>query len=94
MAWSGAESKSSRNVLFKSIFHLDFQIEGWYLLPPAYSSDFNPVELAFAKLKVHLRQAAARLLNDLHSSLSIALARFRLNTVEASFITIPILLSK
>ena len=32
-------------------------------LPP-YSPDLNPIELAFAKLKAHLRQAAARSLED------------------------------
>ncbi len=30
------------------------------LFLPAYSPDFNPIELAFAKLKQHLRTAAAR----------------------------------
>ena len=44
-------------------------------LPP-YSPDLNPIELAFAKLKAHLRQAAARTLDDLHSSLAKALNSF------------------
>jgi hypothetical protein len=34
------------------------------------------MELAFAKLKAHLRQAAARTLDDLHSSLAMALDSF------------------
>jgi transposase len=32
---------------------------------PAYSPDFNPIELAFAKHKSHLRQAAGRILDEL-----------------------------
>lgn len=34
------------------------------LLPP-YSPDFNPIELAFSKIKAHLKKAAARTLADL-----------------------------
>jgi transposase len=51
--------------------------QGVYIryLPP-YSPDLNPIELAFAKLKAHLRQAAARTLEDLHSALAIALTSF------------------
>ena len=44
-------------------------------LPP-YSPDLNPIELAFAKLKAHLRQAAARTLENLHSALTTALDSF------------------
>jgi len=44
-------------------------------LPP-YSPDFNPIELAFAKLKAHLRQAAARTLDDLQAALVTALGSF------------------
>jgi transposase len=32
----------------------------WMLFLPPYSPDLNPIEIAFAKLKVHLRAAAAR----------------------------------
>ena len=32
----------------------------WFLFLPAYSPDFNPIEMAFAKLKAHLRAAKAR----------------------------------
>lgn len=32
----------------------------WFLFLPAYSPDLNPIEMAFAKLKAHLRAAAAR----------------------------------
>jgi len=48
---------------------------GLRYLPP-YSPDLNPIELAFAKLKTHLRQAAARNLEALHSALAAALNSF------------------
>ncbi|TCM44677.1 transposase [Rhizobium sp. PP-F2F-G48] len=32
----------------------------WFLFLPPYSSDLNPMEMAFAKLKAHLRKAKAR----------------------------------
>jgi transposase len=44
-------------------------------LPP-YSPDLNPIELAFTKLKAHLRQAAARTLNDLQLALAQSLKTF------------------
>jgi transposase len=43
---------------------------------PAYSPDLNPIELAFAKLKAHLRQAAARTLDQLTLVLAEALQTF------------------
>lgn len=44
-------------------------------LPP-YSPDLNPIEQAFAKLKSHLRAAAARTLDDLQRATASALASF------------------
>ena len=44
-------------------------------LPP-YSPDLNPIELAFAKLKAHLRQAAARTLEDLMDAVAAGLRSF------------------
>jgi transposase len=44
-------------------------------LPP-YSPDLNPIEQAFAKLKAHLRQAAARTLDELQHALARALPAF------------------
>ena len=32
----------------------------WFLFLPPYSPDLNPIEMALAKLKAHLRKAAAR----------------------------------
>ena len=48
---------------------------GLRYLPP-YSPDLNPIELAFSKLKTHLRQAAARTLEDLHVALAAGLNSF------------------
>ena len=44
-------------------------------LPP-YSPDLNPIELAFAKLKAHLRAAAARTFDSLLDHLRSALEQF------------------
>ena len=41
-------------------------------LPP-YSPDLNPIENAFAKLKAHLRKAAARSINQLWSAIADAI---------------------
>jgi transposase len=45
------------------------------LLPP-YSPDFNPIELAFAKLKAVLRRTAARTIPDLWDAIAAALPQF------------------
>ena len=45
------------------------------LLPP-YSPDFNPIELAFAKLKALLRRAAARTIPGLWDAIATALLTF------------------
>ena len=37
----------------------------WFLFLPRYSPDLNPIEMAFAKLKEHLRRLGARTLDDL-----------------------------
>ncbi|UGY28867.1 IS630 family transposase [Bradyrhizobium barranii subsp. apii] len=44
-------------------------------LPP-YSPDFNPIEMAFSKLKALLRAAAARTMPDLWQAIANALKRF------------------
>jgi transposase len=38
---------------------------GWFLLLPPYSPDLNPIELAFSKLKSHLRRIGARTFDQL-----------------------------
>ena len=37
----------------------------WFLFLPAYSPDLNPIEMAFSKLKAHLRRIGARTIDDL-----------------------------
>ena len=43
------------------------------LFLPPYSPDFNPIELAFSKLKTWLRTAAARTRNALEEAIAQAL---------------------
>lgn len=37
----------------------------WFLFLPPYSPDLNPIEMAFSKLKAHLRKAKARTIEAL-----------------------------
>jgi transposase len=37
----------------------------WVLFLPPYSPDLNPIEMAFAKLKAHLRARAVRTIHEL-----------------------------
>ena len=37
----------------------------WFLFLPPYSPDLNPIEMAFSKLKAHLRRVGARTLDAL-----------------------------
>jgi transposase len=53
-------------------------------LPP-YSPDLNPIELAFAKLKAHLRQAAARNWEELLAALAGSLDAFTAQHCSAFF---------
>lgn len=41
----------------------------WMLFLPPYSPDLNPIEMAFSKLKAHLRKRAARTIQDLWQAL-------------------------
>jgi len=45
-------------------------------LPP-YSPDFNPIEMAFAKLQAHVRKAAARTVEALEIAVANALRTFQ-----------------
>ena len=44
-------------------------------LPP-YSPDFNPIEMAFSKLKAMLRKAAARTIDELWDVIAISIEEF------------------
>lgn len=41
----------------------------WFLFLPPYSPDLNPIEMAFAKLKAHLRRIGARTFDTLIDAL-------------------------
>ncbi len=42
----------------------------WFLFLPPYSPDLNPIEMAFSKLKAHLRRVGARTFDALFDALS------------------------
>ena len=42
----------------------------WFLFMPLYSPDLNPIEMAFSKLKVHLRRIGARTFTDMFHALT------------------------
>lgn len=46
------------------------------LFRPPYSPDFNPIEMAFSKLKALLRKVAARTVDDLWSAVADCLSAF------------------
>ncbi|KZX97860.1 DDE endonuclease [Sulfitobacter sp. HI0082] len=41
----------------------------WFLFLPPYSPDLNPIEMAFSKLKAHLRRIGARTFTDMFNAL-------------------------
>lgn len=41
----------------------------WFLFLPPYSPDLNPIEMAFSKLKAHLRRIGARTFDQLFEAL-------------------------
>ena len=55
------------------------------LFLPPYSPDFNPIEMAFAKLKALLRKAAARTVDDLCTVIADCLANFSPNECQNYF---------
>ena len=42
----------------------------WFLFLPPYSPDLNPIELAFSKLKAHLRRISARSFTSVFDAIS------------------------
>ena len=55
-----------------------------FYLPP-YSPDFNPIEMAFSKLKAALRKAAARTIADLWQVIAKAIDTFTPTQCENYF---------
>lgn len=48
----------------------------WFLFLPPYSPDLNPIEMAFAKLKAHLRRIGARTITALWKAVGDICALF------------------
>ena len=46
------------------------QVGCWFLFLPAYSPDLNPPEMAFSKLKAHLRRVGARTVEALNKAIA------------------------
>ncbi|PIL19003.1 transposase ISSpo6 [Puniceibacterium antarcticum] len=42
----------------------------WFLFLPPYSPDLNPIEMAFSKLKAHLRRIGARAFTDMFTAIA------------------------
>jgi transposase len=55
------------------------------LFLPPYSPDFNPIEMAFSKLKAHVRKAAARTVEAMDAAVAAALKTFRPHECENFF---------
>jgi transposase len=53
---------------------------------PAYSPDFNPIEMVFSKFKALLRAAAARTIPDLWAAIRIALDAFTPSECQNYFV--------
>jgi transposase len=59
----------------------------WLLFLPPYSPDLNPIEMAFSKLKAHLRAAAARTIDDLWKAIGSICALFTPEECSNYFLT-------
>ena len=46
------------------------QVGCWFLFLPAYSLELNPIEMAFSKLKAHLRRIGARTIEELNNPIA------------------------
>lgn len=70
----------------KAVRHAVEGAKATLLYLPPYSPDFNPIELAFSKLKALLRTAGARTLPALHDAIKAALATVTPNECRNFFI--------
>lgn len=57
----------------------------WMLFLPPYSPDFNPIEMAFAKLKAHLRKRAIRTIDALWQAIGDICSLFSPNECRNYF---------
>ncbi len=65
---SAHKSKTTQKLFEQANIELRYQ--------PPYSPDFNPIEMAFSKLKAALRKAAARTIPDLWNVIADAIEKF------------------
>ena len=56
----------------------------WFLYLPPYSPDLNPIEMAFSKLKAHLRRIGAQTFNQMFDALAQIRECSRLRNVGTS----------
>lgn len=59
----------------------------WVLFLPLYSPDLNPIELAFSKIKAHLRKAAARSFDQVWQSIGKICDMFSITECQNFFKT-------
>lgn len=59
--------------------------DNWMLFLPAYSPDLNPIEMAYSKLKAHLRRIAARTFDALTEAVGSICYLFSWQECEAYF---------
>jgi transposase len=62
---SGEYSNVITGAVYSAIDTILKERGAWFLFLPPYSPDLNPIEMAFAKLKAHLRKAKTRTIDDL-----------------------------
>ena len=60
-------------------------IGAWFLFLPPYSPDLNPIEMAFAKLKAHLRRIKARTFESLITAVGDVCGLFNESECSNSF---------
>ena len=72
----GAASTASDVIVSLERMDAIESVDAELIFLPPYSPDFNPIELAFAKLKSLLRTAAARTIQDLEATIGDLLSCF------------------
>jgi len=61
----------------------------WVLYLPPYSPDLNPIEMAFSKLKAHLRKIGARIFDQMSNALAEVCNLFKHKNAGTTFAKQP-----
>ncbi len=69
----------------KAVRALIAAVGAWLLYLPPYSPDLNPIELAWSKLKSHLRKSAARTTETLYSAIQTGLQTLSASNAQGWF---------